>query len=170
MSKTKNEKETTVNSQPDIGGDSSLPTGFNAVTPQGEGNRAWFKCEVGAVCQGRLIGRFQRKDSKGAYYQIKLSQTCKAVQGKGDASKTIELEPGDIINVDERSAISSLQPYADSDGIFDVYIQALEKIKLDGGKTFWRMNAGEKQLKAPTHPITHYKQDPSQTDDMGAPF
>ena len=151
-----------------------MPSDYQLVTPI-EGEQLWWKPEPGAVVSGRILGRFPRKDdTDGAFYQIRVSKFqgqdtgVKAITGKGDAAKTVNVRPGQVINMDERSSLANLRPLAESDGVFDMLLHVLEKTKISGGRTFWRMSCGSKCIKAPSTPIT--KQGSSRTDDMGASY
>jgi len=177
MSKKKND-DSTVNSQAnadqEVDSGFQMPDDFQLVTPM-EGTQRWWKQEVGGVVFGRLLGRFPRRDGDGAYYQIRIEKYSKgelppvhAISGKGDNAKTEIVEVGEVINMDERSSIANLAPQAMSDGVFNVLIHCLEKVKISGGRTYWRMTAGTKQLKAPTSPLAPIKA--NRTDDTGATY
>ncbi len=156
-------------------GSFKIPSNFNLVTPI-EGASQWWKPEVGAILYGRLLGRFARKDgTDGAYFQVRVEKythanlpPVKAITGKGDEAKTIIVDVGGVVNVDERSAIKPLAGYANSDGVFNALIHVLEKAQISGGRTYWRMEARTEQLKAPTTPIVQPIR--SATDDMGASY
>ena len=179
MSTSKTKNEAAVNSQGKDGNEEQnipfqMPDDYQLVTPM-EGEQKWWKPEEGAVVYGRLLGRFPRRDGDGGYYQIRLEKYSKgtlppvrAIMGKGDDAVTVTCEIGDIVNMDERSSIANLAPPAMSDGVFNVLIHCIEKVKISGGRTYWRMTAGTKQLKAPSSPLQPLKQ--SRTDDMGANY
>jgi hypothetical protein len=142
--------------------------GFRDLAP----DRAdgWMQPAAGAYVLGRLLGRFVMakagRKKQRAFYQVKVKK-CGApktkdnpageiymVSGKGDDSTTLPVQKGVTLAIDERKAIESLAPYAESDGVFDVFIQMIEKIEVAGGEqTFWRCNVRTKQLKAPSHPV-----------------
>ena len=179
MSTSKTKSETAVNSQTEAANEESngafqMPDDYQLVTPM-EGEQKWWKPEVGGVVFGRLLGRFPRRDGDGAYYQIRLERYGKgklppvrAITGKGDDAQTIVVAEGDIINMDERSSIANLAPQAMSDGVYNVLIHCLEKVKISGGRTYWRMTAGTKQLKAPSSPLVPLQG--GRKDDMGASY
>lgn len=179
MTTSKTKQEAAVNSQDDSANEESngvfqMPDDFQLVTPM-EGEQKWWKPEVGGVVFGRLLGRFPRRDGDGAYYQIRVEKYGKgklppvrAITGKGDDAQTVVVEVGEIINMDERSSIANLAPQAMSDGVFNVLIHCLEKVKISGGRTYWRMTAGTKQLKAPSSPLMPMAA--RRTDDMGASY
>lgn len=179
MSTSKTSKAAAVNSQDETAEEESngvfqMPDDYQLVTPM-EGEQRWWKPEVGAVVFGRLLGRFPRRDGDGAYYQIRVEKFGKgklppvrAITGKGDDAKTIEVGIGEVINMDERSSIANLAPQAMSDGVYNVLINCLEKVKISGGRTYWRMTAGIKQVKAPSSPIVPMAA--KRTDDMGASY
>lgn len=176
---TSKEAKAAVNSQDETTDEESngvfqMPDDFQLVTPM-EGEQKWWKPEVGAVVFGRILGRFPRRDGDGAFYQIRVEkygkgkmQPVRAITGKGDEAKTITVEAGDIINMDERSSIANLAPQAMSDGIYDVLIHCLEKVKITGNRTYWRMTAGTKQIKAPSSPLVPLAQ--ARRDDMGQSY
>lgn len=172
MASNNTKKPPAVNSQEEEQGKSmKMPDGFTAVTPD-ETDRIWVKPEEGTVIHGRLVGRFARRDANGAYYQVRLSgeYPCRGITGTGDDQKVIDCSKGQVVNVDERSAMAELQKYADSDGVFDVFIAFLEKSKIQGGRTWWRIQCAAKQLKAPSKPIAAYEVRAGRVDDNGVPF
>lgn len=127
----------------------SLPEGFIAVSALDIDG--YFEPQEGAVVRGILIGRFERTkpgpDGKlGHYYQIRLSQMCTAAvereKDENDEKIPATLMPGQILFMDERKAIEGLKEWADSGRDIEVFVSCGAKIKLDGGKTFWKMNCG----------------------------
>jgi hypothetical protein len=152
-----------------------MPDDYQLVTPM-EGDQLWWKPAEGAVVHGRILGRFERKGGDGgAFYQIKVEKLkgrdtlVKAISGKGDEAKTIDVTPGQVINVDERSAIANLAPLAESDGVFNMLLHCHGKVKISGGKTFWRMSCGSKVIKPPSIPLSLSRSQTSR-DDMGASY
>ena len=123
-----------------------LPEGFTSVIAERANN--WFKPEISGAVIGTLKGRFHMTGNKGKvryYYQIQLSKPCVAMTTEDDQPTEVTLEPGDLINVDERKDLEGLAAAAaDSTKEYVVFIQAIEKIKLDSGNTFWRFAAGVK--------------------------
>lgn len=155
-----------------------MPADFQLVTPL-EGEQLWWKPTAGAVVFGTILGRFARKGEKeeDCYYQIRVEKYqgddtgVQAITGSGDEAKTVSVKPGQVINMDERSSISGLAPYAMSDGIFSALIHCLEKVKIKKGKTFWRMSCGTKVIKQPSMPVSNFvPKKPSSVDDMGASY
>lgn len=125
--------------------ESNLPEGFASVIAERANN--WYKPELSGTVQGILKGRFHMTGNKGKvryYYQVMLTKPCKAMATEDDQPVEVDLEPGDLINVDERKDLEGLAPAAaEAASIeYEVYIKALEKIKLDSGNTFWRFAAG----------------------------
>jgi hypothetical protein len=129
--------------------DSDVPDGFdiNAGRSQADG---WAKKEKDNVIQGRLIGRYTMGDEDRAYYQIMLQKPCKAITGKGDESEEVTLTEGQLVNVDESTAMKDMRTYAGNGGVYDVWIKYGEKQKIDKG-TFWPIVNGPrvKMIKAP---------------------
>ena len=131
----------------------NVPDGFdiNAGRTMGDG---WMKKEKGNVCQGKLLGRFGLPDDDRFFYQVLLNKPCKVLSGKGEETKEVVLEAGQIANVDESKALEGLSKYTklmDYGGVYEAWIMYGDKIKLDGGNTFWPVVNGPrvKQLKAP---------------------
>ena len=124
--------------------DFSLPDGFKRVTslrPDG-----YFSPGNGLICQGVLLGRFKRHDKKRDkdefFYQVRLTMPIGAKDADG---KAINLEPGKILQIDERMALTDLQSWVSKEGgPWEVFIRVREKLDLDGGKTFWPMDIGAK--------------------------
>lgn len=163
----------------------ALPEGFEVVTPVDSGNRCWLEKAPGVTVIGQLLGRFERKgtdkDKTSFYYQVKITGFAKdkdgsvipikAVKGNGKDKETIVLIVGDVVNIDEISAISDLQKYADSDGVYSVFLQFIDKVGIQGGRSFWRVNVGAKTLKTPSMPLSKFVDGSgTQTDDMGASY
>lgn len=147
---------------------SMIPDSAQLVTPiEGDGQR-WWRKEAASVVYGRLLGRFARNDGESFYYQIRIGEYKvlqdllkrksvvpypNAVMGRGDDTKTMTVKPGDVINVDEIKAIQNLAGYVESDGIFDAIVHALEKTKIAGGHTYWRMESGAIVVKPASGPV-----------------
>ena len=164
-SKTKSGKDT-VNSNGT--NEEVVPEGFDSITPD---KPSWWNIKTGGTIQGRLMGRFTGRN--GPYYQIRLSANMEvpSIEGKGEAAIEKILMEGDTVSLGERSGLKILAPYAESDGIFDVFIKALEKVPLDGGQTWWRFKVATRTIKASSHPITAVKPEIStETDTSDIPF
>lgn len=170
---TRTAKERTDNEKAAVNSQSDIPDlkGFQSVTPEG-GQPIWWKPEAGKYVLGRLVGRFPRANGKGHFYQIKLlkGQSAEGIQGSGEDAKTVTVKEGGVLNMDERSAMEALVPYAKSDGVFNVFIHALEKVKLQNGNTWWRLEVKVQTVKPPTHPLQNEMAEREQVDDMGLPF
>lgn len=127
-----------------------LPEGFAPIDVSGD--QAWFKPHEGAVIVGELVGRIMRKKAnrdgkKGWFYQIRLDNSPMAYKGskkRGDREE-VRLDPGEVINVDERAALENLSQYVGTDKRYTVYIKYIEKIDLEDGNTFWRTTVGVKE-------------------------
>src|SRR5713226_2653239 len=125
--------------------------GFSPIGPA-EGPRRYFHVETNAWILGEIIGRFQRKDSRDTvtdaryYYQIRLAKPCPFVmmkEGEGANAKTVQTtaQPGQIVNVDERSQLEDLKALAeDTLHRWEVFLQATEKLRhpRDPRKTIWQ--------------------------------
>lgn len=123
--------------------------GWGRVNPH-EGERFFFRKEVGAVVQGILLGRYARKnDDEAFYYQVKLTQACDALVDR-EGNKVLK-EVGAIVTLDESSALMDLQPLVrerlDDGKVCEVFIRALEKQKLAGGKSYWRFDVRSRRAK-----------------------
>ncbi len=154
--------------------------GFKDVSP----DRAdgWFQPAPGAYILGRLLGRFVMAGNRRkprAFYQVKVKQAGAPktkdnpsgqvfmVSGKGEESTVLPVLRGSTLALDERKALEVLSTYAESDGVFDVYIKMLEKVDLAGGEqTFWRCEIRAKALRPPTRPF----RSSSTRDDDDIPF
>lgn len=129
------------------------PSGFrqrSAVT-----DAPWFTLEVGNVCHGKLIGRYEMQmDPPRAYYQVELYRPCIVTVGRGDDAEQTEAKKGTVINVGETFKLESLKeieiPELLAGGEYDVWIPVEKKLKLQGGKTMWVINLKTKRTKAPT--------------------
>lgn len=145
--KEANEREADEKESPE-----TLPEGFQPIDVSGD--QAWFKPTEGSVVVGELIGRIMRKKAnrdgkKGWFYQIRLDNSPTAFKGskKRGTREEVHLEPGEVINVDERSALENLAQYVGQDKRFTVFIRYIEKIDLEDGNTFWRTAVGVKERK-----------------------
>lgn len=143
------------------------PAGFTPVTSTDA--RGWWRPEPGVPIMGRLIGRFTMSNGR-AFYQVKIAaevENVSIIVGRSNDAKVETAEPGDIVNFDERKAIESLRPYAESDGIYDVWLMPGEKITLPNSNTFWPIDVAQKQLRAPSVPISA---SPKEVADNDLPF
>lgn len=148
----------------------SAPAGFTTKVGRARGD-GWVVKKPGAVVQGRLLGRYlmKAKSSNGdprAYYQVKLSVPVEALYtpgeedddyevGEDDRVKRIEvtLEPGQILNVDEITALKDLSPYTRDGGVYNVWFQYIKQDpKL---RNFWRIEGPALEpVRAPKHAPT----------------
>lgn len=149
--KNKDEEETTGTEGaseplPDVNPDGE---GWGQVNPY-DGERFFFRKNRGACIQGILLGRYARKDDADAhYYQIKLTK------GSGDLvdreGESVVKEVGTVVTIDESSALRDLEPLTrekPEDGkVCEVFIRALEKLPLAGGKSFWRFSVKSRRAK-----------------------
>lgn len=80
------------------------PNGFRLINDGG--NRLWFSVEEGNVLQGRMIGRFPRKDDPTKFfYQIKATYPCPV---RDSEKNEFDAKAGDIVIVDERATLTDL--------------------------------------------------------------
>ena len=131
--------------------DNDLPEGFKPSSVQGP--QSWFQYEGGATLQGRLLGRIQRRNQDGSFYQVKVTAECNAKvsfkEERDGESKIVPVAIGDVICVDEKSAIAHWAPLCTDGGEYEVYMKVISKDKIDGGRTFWNIKPGVKVLRAP---------------------
>lgn len=160
----------TEEAKPDIPRSPDL-SGFSDVTPS-KGN-GWLQAKEGVWVLGKLLGRFQMKaqddDKPRGYYQIGVrahSDGAIIVAGKGDEAHDVTLERGMTINVDERKALEDLADFANTDGVYEVYMQFGAIQKLGGKRTFWPCNIKIKTLRQPTHNVVRTAfNSPPQTEE-----
>lgn len=119
----------------------------------------WFQPEPGAWLMGRLLGRYEMNQldangKKRAFYQIRVTQcSAKMIAGKGDDAKEVPIAKGHIVAFDERKSLEVLRPYADSDGVYDTFVQSVSKEPIKGtNRTFWRFETKTKTLRPPKTP------------------
>lgn len=111
--------------------------GWDRVNPE-DGERNYAYLQAGVIWQGLLVGRFQRNDRPNAYYyQIRLSEPVAARTKDGEI---IQAQKGDVLTIDERTALLSLRDVTERDGKYEVWIRVIEKVIIGGGKSFWRMD------------------------------
>lgn len=129
--------------------ETNIPDGFDIMAGR-ELADGWAKKEKGNVIQGRLLGRFTMGEDR-SFYQIKLDKPTKAIAGRGDETQEVTLEAGKLVNVDESKAMEDLRKYAESGGVYDVWIMYGDKQKTPDGGSFWPIVNGPraKQVKAP---------------------
>lgn len=132
-----------------------IPEGFTPVSSIRSG--AWFKPDMGKPVYGELLGRYKRKkankDGKyGYFYQIMIEKPCPAVKKETDedgdrVTVEVDLTPGEIISVDERSALEELAALVDNDKRWRVFIQPLDKVPVPGtNQTVWNFNVGKQEI------------------------
>lgn len=145
MATAKKNKGEEFSDDPKKGTDKPADTdgdGFNAgdgwkqVNPEA-GERAYYRKGAGDVVQGILLGRYERRDEEDSYfYQFRLLAPSNGTDAGGDP---VLVEVGDVLTVDETSAMSDLKSTSEKDGVWEVRIEVGEKRKLKGGRTFWPM-------------------------------
>jgi len=147
----------TANKNVDISKKSDAPDGFDISAGRVLADGWAIKEKDNVIC-GRLLGRNSMNDDR-AFYQIKLTHSCKALTGKGDDTISVVLQPGNVVNVDESKAMDGMRKYIqymEHGGLYDVWIKYGEKQKLDGGNTFWPIVDGPrlKEVKKPKLPVS----------------
>jgi hypothetical protein len=126
-----------------------VPEGFTPVSTMGSGS--WFKPESGGTVWGELLARHRRKkslnDKEAWFYQIMLEKPCVAQRKVEDESVEVNLQPGEIINVDERSALEELALLMESGKRWRVYIHPINKVPIAGtAQTVWRFAVGKQEI------------------------
>lgn len=153
----------------------AIPEGFIPVSASG--GAAWYKPELGFEVLGELLGRFKKKKSlnnQDAYFfQVMLEKPCKGMKkiDQDEESVEVDMEPGEIINLDERSALEELAALVDSGKRWRVYVKALDKVKVPGtSRTVWRMNVGKQEITSKNEPKVKPKiADAPSGDDVSFP-
>lgn len=138
--------------------DNDIPAGFDTRVGRERGD-GWLKKEPGVVIQGRLLGRYTMKGQVSddgtarTYLQVKLSDGS-GIKGKDGkivagvpASQLdpttrekleVRLQPGQVINIDEHTALEDLAPWATDGGVHDVWFMYVSQDKVQGtNRTFW---------------------------------
>ena len=112
-------------------------SGWGRVNPE-DGERTYAYMQPGFIFRGLLLGRFRRNDKPDAYYyQIRLTLATPAKTREGEI---VEAQPGTVLTIDERAALTSLQEVAEKDSHYEVWIHLIEKVAIGGGNTFWKMD------------------------------
>lgn len=151
------------------------PEGFRRVNPLDSATRLYFKPDVGAVLQGVLLGRFQRSDGEEGeeerfYFQVRVTKDCEhCTNGDGDK---VTAEFGMVVQLDERSGLRDLVPYADKKERQEIFVRSKEKVKVKGSaRTFWRWDVFAKKATAATlgKLADYVKKEESESSDFGAP-
>jgi hypothetical protein len=108
----------------------------------------WFQVAEGASFTGKCVGRIQMENDDGMMRDVvlvKLDKPCTSAVFDGEA---ITVAAGEILGVGIRAKLSGLLEYVEKQG--RVYVKALTKQKLKGGRTMWTFEAkGEPGKKAP---------------------
>lgn len=123
----------------------ALPDGFRNLVP--ERVAAYFTPSEGATLRGVLLGRHERRDEEGFYYQIRTTEPCDSVKVQDSDDEWIpgEAAIGVVVNVDERSQMTGLATY--DAGTVEVFIRCLEKVKIKGGKhTMWVCQVAAREM------------------------
>lgn len=126
-----------------------LPEGYSPVNAAAGG--AWFKPELGDVVHGEILGRFRRKKSLNGqeawFYQIMVEHAMRAVRKVDDETIEVDLSPGEIVNMDEKSALEDLAGLLDSGKRWRIYVKPLNKVPVPGTtRTVWRFTIGKQEI------------------------
>jgi len=117
----------------------ALPEGFRSVVA--ERAAGFYRPTSGVPVQGVLLSRQSKKAKDGKakwYYQIRLTEPCVGILKKEDGE--IELEAGQILNVDESKALEVLSEHVNQGKA--VFLAPEEKVPLENGQSFWRYQVG----------------------------
>ncbi len=130
--------------------DTSIPEGFTPVnSARGDG---WYKPETGEAVFGELLGRFKKRKSlnnqEAWYYQVLLEKPVAGCSTKvDDETVEVDLEPGQVVNLDERSALEELSVLTESGKRWRVYARAVAKRPIPGtAQTFWEFAVGKQEI------------------------
>lgn len=129
----------------------AIPAGYQKIT--NEQSNAWIKPVEGTIVEGEILGRFRlkkiSKDNKIRwYYQIRLSRALSEVVARkveGDTEMG-DADAGEIVNVDEKSALECLAAQCVPGKRVQVWICYRSKEDIGDGQTFWRIEVGAKPL------------------------
>jgi hypothetical protein len=120
------------------------PQGFNLNVGRERGD-GWILKEKGQIVQGRLLGRYLMKatssdGSARAYYQLKLAVPVKAIYTPGEDDDDYEededgkakrhevtLKPGQVVNIDEITALKDLSSYTRDGGVYNIWFQYIKQ-------------------------------------------
>lgn len=128
-----------------------MPEGFKEVTQ----TRLWVVKEEGAILQGVILQRVQRKDQTketgySYYYELRLARECKTTTAdEEDGKKKIEViaSAGQIVCIDEFAANGNWQHQIPVAGkATEVWMKFIRKDKLDGLKTMWKVKQGQRHV------------------------
>jgi hypothetical protein len=120
-----------------------LPEGFTRANPL-DGAPLYWSPIVGEILQGEIVGRYQRRDGEGWYYQIKLTKPANVRSGDKEER---EAEVDEIVNVDERAGLRYLAAYCGvPEKRYEAFIKAQEKGDIRGGKSFWKFTLGAREI------------------------
>ena len=121
------------------------PDGYSRVNAVGA--QAWFKPSKGAIVEGELLGRYQRKNTTDGkpsyYYQIRLVLPCQATRkGADNEVEDVTCEPGEVVNVGEKDGNKDLKKLCnDSKNTYNVRIVVLGWIKIPNTThTCWKFD------------------------------
>lgn len=96
----------------------------------------FYTPKSGAQLVGKLVAYRHNKKFGRNYFLIELLRPCPAISAE-DRTKTIELEAGQVIWVNESDQLKDLVYYVNQES--KVSIKPLAKKELQGGRSVWRM-------------------------------
>lgn len=117
-----------------------VPEGFErSSAPKGTQN--WIKYAPNLQVEGKLLGRFEKRNQNGAgfYYTIELTKPTEAMR-KPDSESPAEVvlcKPGETVCIDEKACIKEWAKLATNGGKYLVSLFVVGKIDIKGGQTYW---------------------------------
>ena len=165
MAKAKTTRDVANEMDGEFGADEFvIPEGFVPVSAK-DGVRAWWVTDdestegkkPRAILQGIVMGRYTLKGEKPrAYYQIKITGQVKpqtmVAEGKGDERTIRHAEIGELVNVDEKAALTVLSDLVPNteDGpevkYHEVYLVAVDKRSMANGQSFWNIQTNQRPV------------------------
>lgn len=128
------------------------PSGFTEQVASTDRAAGWVIKREGVIVQGRLLGRQEMRSQDRAFYRIELHRDVECTVGKGEDAKEVTCVIGEIVNVDESTALEDLEPRTRDGGIYDVWIRYGKQAESNrkGQKGFWPADIRLKVIEEPT--------------------
>lgn len=135
----------------DFSDDMDMPEGYAEV----QQTRLWFSKAEGAILQGIILNRVQRKDATKQdgvswFYEVRISRECMTTTAdEDDGKKKVDFiaQPGQIVCIDEFAGNGNWKyQLPTSKNATDVWMKFIRKDKLDGLKTMWKVKQGFKKV------------------------
>jgi len=137
-SKSKSNEDTSF--PPDAAPVVSAPDDFD-IDLSKEMGLGWALKSEGAIVCGRLVRRVKMPNGKDgkprSFYQIRIRDGYEVIATDEESDDPIKLVGGDLVNVDNSSALDRLNDFCDDGGIYEVWIRYGAKIPISGGNTYW---------------------------------